>query len=165
MRYSLIPLTAVFAYALTACGDRPTALESADAPTLTAADAQGPPTAADPTPFTIEGFCEFAILAENPGKEKTIALPGGRTILIFPGFEITLTNLENGRRETFSNTGTFHLRTLENGDLEFVAVGRNVVGAPGAGLDLVIGRFIMNPATGLFEPAGGRMIDLCELLA
>jgi hypothetical protein len=67
MRYSLIPLTAVFAYALTACGDRPTPLESAGAPTLRAADAQGPPTATDPTPFTLEGFCEFAILDENTG--------------------------------------------------------------------------------------------------
>jgi hypothetical protein len=45
-----------------------------------------------------------------------------------------------------------------------------MVGAPGSGLNLVIGRarYLLNPATGLFEPAGpsvGRVIDLCALLA
>jgi hypothetical protein len=65
-------------------------------------------------------FCDFAIRDEGSQKEKTIELPGGRTLLIFPGAVATLTNLSNGNQETFRIPGSFHITTQANGNVEIV---------------------------------------------
>ena len=60
--------------------------------------------------------------------------------------------------------------TLESGELQLVVTGRNLLGAPGGGLTLTIGRLtlVLDEGSGLFLPVGeatGRVIDLCPLLA
>ena len=165
-------IAAAFVCTAAACDDRSWPIESGDAaaPPLNAANG-GPPTPADPTPFLAEGFCPFDVLVEaTDGKLKTITLPGGRTIITAPGYEITLTNLDNQRQKTFSATGAFHYETLESGEIQLVVTGRNLLGAPGGGLTLTIGRLtlVLDEGSGLFLPVGeatGRVIDLCALLA
>ena len=172
MRRSLVFLrsSAAFAGAIAlGCTDRPSPVESTDPAPLRVTAAQAPPTPVDPTPFPIEGFCAFDIQAEASGKAKTVVLPGGRVIALSPGLSWTLTNLDSGRRKTFVITGAFHLSTLESGLPQLVVTGRNILGAPGAGLSLVIGRevLVLDPESQLFLPVGeprGRVIDLCELL-
>jgi hypothetical protein len=132
--------------------------------------AQARPTEVDPTPFPLNGFCAFNIQGEASGKAKTVVLPGGRFIGLSPGYTWTLTNLDTGRRETFVITGAFHFSTLESGAVQLVVTGRNILGAPGGGLSLVIGRetLVFDPVSQLFLPVGearGRVIDLCEFLA
>jgi hypothetical protein len=156
--------------ALTACGDRPSPVEPVSmAPPIAVAAAQGRPTDVDETPFTVE-FCAFPILVELSGKAKTIALPGGRTILTSPGLTVTLTNLDNENQEKLGITDALHQRTLENGDVETVATGRSALFAPIVpGLVLVVGRFsfVLDEEGNLVQPleGTGRQIDICELLA
>jgi hypothetical protein len=62
-------------------------------------------------------FCDFALRTEGTEKEETLELPGGRTLLIFPGAIATWMN-------------PFHVSTLENGDTELVFTGRNIIAQP-----------------------------------
>ena len=174
MRYSFFFLrtTAALASAFAlGCTDRPSPVEPTHvAPQHSVSAAQAPPTEVDPTPFLLEGFCAFDLQGEASGKAKTVVLPGGRVIALSPGLTWTLTNLDTGRRETFVITGAFHFSTLESGVPQLVATGRNILGAPGAGLSLVSGRavFVFDPESQLFLPVSeprGRVIDLCEFLA
>jgi hypothetical protein len=164
------------AFALTACGDRPSPAEPVGtAPSSRAAEAQGPPTDIDPTPFLITrelfgpGACEFAVLATQGGKQKAIELPGERTIFIFPANTITLTNVLNGNQATYVITGSFHQTTLANGDVVTVATGRNALLDPEAGFVIAIGDFsyVFDAAGNLIQPlqGTGQQIDVCEVLA
>ena len=115
-------------------------------------------------------FCDFAFRVEQSGKTKTIELPGGRTISIFPGVEWTITNLDNENQQTFRIPGSFHTSTLENGNVEVVATGRNILGDPVEHfLVLVIGRwsFTVDPLGNVVQPlqGTGQRVDICELLA
>jgi hypothetical protein len=171
MRLSLLVPTAVLVWASTACGDRPSPAEPVGAAPSKATMAQGRPTDVDQTPFEIPAgvFCDFALRVEPSGKVKTIELPGGRTIFISPGFAWTFTNLDTGKREAFRIPGSFHQTILENGDVETVVTGRNILGDPIAGLVLAIGRFsfVFDAEGNLIQPlqGTGRLIDICEVMA
>ena len=165
---------AVLVCALPACSERPSSLEPASvAPPIATAAAQGPPIEVDQTPFTVTTFCDFPIEVVLSGKAKRIDLPGGRTILTAPGLTVTLTNLDNGNRETLNITGAEHQRTLENGDVEHVLTGRGAVFDPFIpgfqGFVLLIGRFsfVVDAQGNLVQPlqGTGQRIDICELLA
>jgi hypothetical protein len=166
---------AVLVCTLTACGDRPSPAETVGVATARAAEAQGPPTDIDETPFLINrelfgpGACAFDVLAQQSGKQKQIVLPGGRTLFIFPGNTITLTNPANGKQETFVITGSFHQTVLENGDVVTVATGRNALLDPEAGFVIAIGDFsyVFDAAGNLIQPlqGTGQRINICELLA
>ena len=152
------------------CTDQPSPIEPIDAAPPRVSAAQAPPTKVDPTPFLLEGFCAFNIEGVAAGKAKTVVLPGGRAIALSPGLTWTLTNLDTGHNETFVITGAFHFSTLESGAVQLVVTGRNILGAPGGGLSLVIGRqvLVFDPESQLFLPVGeahGRVVDLCQFLA
>ena len=131
---------------------------------------QGPPTEFEDT-FTIEGICAFPVLVEVSGKTKTIELPGGRTLFTFPGEVGTLTNLDDpAKHETLSITGAFHQTILENGDVEFVATGRNLLIGfdPVDSFVITFGRFsiVFDSDFNIIQPlsGNGRVIDVCKLL-
>jgi hypothetical protein len=157
--------------AVAACSDGSSPAEPVSVAPLGARAAQNRPTDVDPTPFEIPAgvFCDFAFRVEPDGKAKAVELPGERMIFLSPGLTWTITNLDNLNQETFRIPGAFHVDTLENGDLETVATGRNILGDPVAGLVLAIGRFsfVFDAGGNLIQPlqGTGRLIDLCELLA
>ena len=173
MRLTAPPLMRVLAGALacavTACSDRPSPAEPVGAAPVRAT-AQLRPTEVDPTPFEIPAgvFCEFAFRVEPDGKAKAIELPGERMIFLSPGLTWTITNLDNLNQETFRIPGAFHVDTLENGAVETVATGRNILGDPVAGLVLAMGRFsfVFDAGGNLIQPlqGTGRLLDICELL-
>jgi hypothetical protein len=104
------------------------------------------------------------------GKMKTIELPAGRTIFIFPGLTAALTNVDQPEHQvTLGVTGTFHQTVLENGDVETVVTGRNLLFDPEAGFVLAIGRFsfVVDEQGNLVQPLSGtgQLIDVCELLS
>ncbi len=140
-------------------------------PAATSAVAQqGPPTNVDDS-FPIEGICAFPVLVELSGKAKTIELPGGSTLFTSPKLTATFTNLDNlSHRETLGITGSIRQTVLENGEVELVFTGRNLVIGfdPVAGFVITVGRFstafdadfnVTQPLSG-----NGRLIDVCELL-
>ena len=116
-------------------------------------------------------FCAFAVLLEGSEKEKTIELPGDRTLLIFPGAKYTLTNLSNGNQVTFPFPGTIQVTTLENGNVELVFRGPNLIGQPFEPRFLVrtVGTFtyVFDSQGNLVQPlqGSGQLIDLCALLS
>jgi hypothetical protein len=152
------------------CNDAPAPLEIAGVASLKAT-AAGRPTEVDPTPFEIPAgvFCDFAFRVEPAGKAKALALPGERMIFLSPGLTWTMTNLDNLRQVTFRIPGAFHVETLENGDVETVVTGRNILGDPVAGLVLAVGRFsfVFDASGNLIQPlqGTGRLVDICGLLA
>jgi hypothetical protein len=115
------------------------------------------------------GRCDFPIRFEASGKGKELELPGGRFISTFPGLTLTLTNLNNGHRETFNVTGSIHQTTLANGDVQFVSTGRSIFGDPEAGFVLGIGNFsyVFDKNGNLVQPLSGegQMSDICKALA
>lgn len=169
--FAVIPT--VLIYALTACSDRPSLVgPTAAAPPLAIAAARGAPTPVDETPFTVD-YCGFPIDVVLSGKGKMISLPGDRTILTSPGLTATLTNPANNKQEAIVITGSFHVRTLKDGNVETVVTGRNILFSdqvPGLpGLVLAIGRFswIVDGGNSLVQDlqGTGQLIDLCALLA
>jgi hypothetical protein len=182
MRISLFALTAVLVWPLTACSDGASPVESDSDGISTVevgsvaaarASAGGRPIDATYTFDIEEGlFCDFAIRVEGAEKQKTISLPGDRTLLIFPGAVTTYTNLSNGTQETFRIPGSFHITTLENGDVEVVFTGRNIIGQPlpfePRFLVLAIGTFtfVTNSQGDIVQQlqGSGQLIDICELL-
>ena len=166
MRY--LTLTALLVGAVTACRDRPSPVEpvAAMAPIGIAA-AQARPEPVDDSFET--DVCGFTLLVDLGGKFKPIELGRGRTILIFPGSTATLTNPDNGKTETLSNTGTFHFNTLPNGNVEQVLTGRNTVEDSELGLLLTIGTFsyVYDAAFNIVQPlqGKGRTIDLCDVMS
>jgi hypothetical protein len=138
------------------------------APNATIA-APNPPTPVDETPFSFPG-CEFSVLIELSGKAKTIELSGERTIFTSPGLNVTLTNEDNPENQvTLNITGAFHQTVRENGDVETVVTGRNLVFDPEAGFVLAIGRFsfVFDAEGNLVQPlqGTGQLIDVCNLLS
>jgi hypothetical protein len=131
--------------------------------------AQGPPTNVDDT-FTVDGICAFPVLVELKGKSKTIDLPGGRAIFTSPRLTATLTNLDRpANHETFGVTGAFHQTVLQNGDVESVVTGRNLlIGFDPEGFVISIGRFrfVLDANGNIVEPLSGRgqLIDICAVL-
>jgi hypothetical protein len=135
--------------------------------------AQGPPEDVEYT-VKLSDFgpllCAFDVLFEVSGKAGVIALPGGGFILTSPALRATLTNLTSGESVTLSITGAFHNTTLENGNVQTVYTGRNILGDPLEGLVLLIGEFtgVADRDTGrLVQPleGNGQQIDLCALLS
>ncbi len=125
------------------------------------------------TPFPAEGLCDFPVLTELTGKTKTIELPNGSFLVTAPAQRVTLTNLEEpDSRASFGITGTARVKVLENGDELVVGRGRSLLGLPGEGLFLTIGRvtYTVTPTGGPFVDitileSKGRVIDLCARLA
>ena len=134
--------------------------------------------AAPPIPpgtYTVEGACDFPVLIEATGKFGIKDLPGGRVIVLKPGFRATLTNLEDPTNKvSYVASGVWHQR--ENfgpggGDV-VVATGRNLLVDPGLGIFLTIGRytFISDASDPIFAnitqlEGHGRIIDVCARLA
>jgi hypothetical protein len=143
---------------------------SAVAPKTTAVTQQGPPTDVVES-FPIEGICAFPVLVELNGKAKSIELPGGSTLFTSPQLTATFTNLNNPlRRETLGITGAIREAVLENGDVELVFTGRNlIIGLdPTADFVVTIGRFSVafDEDFNITQPLSGegQMINVCQLL-
>jgi len=90
--------------------------------------------------------------------------------LIFPGLSVTLTNLDHPENQvTLSITGSFHNTTLDNGNVQTVFTGRNLIFDPEAGFVLAIGNFtsVFDAKGAVVEPLSGKgqLIDVCGLLA
>jgi hypothetical protein len=134
-----------------------------------------PPEPTDSTPI-IGDFCGFETSIVVTGKEKVIEKGGGLSYYISPGQKATVTNTETGENVTVNITGSFRDQVQENGDIQSVLRGRNLIFGPGIdGILLTIGR-----ATATFtapteqEPDGtatitsgpqGRLVNLCDQLA
>jgi hypothetical protein len=111
------------------------------------------------------------VLVELNGKAKTIELPGGGALFTSPQLTATFTNLDNpSRRETLGITGAIGQTVLENGDVELLFTGRNLIIGfdPVAGFVVTIGRVslafdadfnVTQPLSG-----NGQLIDVCGLL-
>ena len=132
--------------------------------------AAAPPDPVDPTPFTLEGICDFPVEAELSGKGKVMQLPGDRTLVTSPGLRVTLTNLdEPSNQVSYVITGSFLLRPLGDGTELGIARGRNIIFGPDMGMFLTIGRFTFigfPDGTAVLQPGGnGRLTDVCAQLA
>jgi hypothetical protein len=137
---------------------------------IAVAVAQEPPTEADGT-FTVKKgrLCEFPVRFEVSGTTKMIESPGGGVIFIFPGLTATLTNVDNPEnQETLSVTGSFHDTVLENGNVERVFTGRNLLFFPEVGFVLAVGEFsiVFDQKGKVVQPLSGegQLIDVCALL-
>jgi hypothetical protein len=118
----------------------------------------------------LPGHCSFPMQVEISGKSKTIGQGNGDTISIFPNSSVTVTNLANEEQATFNVTGSNHLSTLENGNVQTVMTGRNFALDPVAGTFVSMGHFIFvndpTNTTNVVPVSGtGRMIDVCALLS
>ena len=166
MRY--LGLAGLLVTAATACSDRSSPLEPLRtiAPTRTGAAQVVPEPVNDN--FTTD-VCGFTVLVHAGGKIKPIALPGDRLSVIFPAAVSTFTNPGNGKTETLSMTGTFHIAFLPDGGVEQVMTGRNIFADPELGLLLIIGnfRFIVDGEGNVVQPlhGTGQTIDLCAILS
>jgi hypothetical protein len=134
-----------------------------------------PPEPVDPTPV-VGTFCDFETSIVVSGKQKAIEKGDGVVILTAPAEHATVTNTATGESVTVNITGSFRDQVQENGDIQSVLRGRNLIFGPGIdGILLTIGR-----ATATFtapteqEPFGtvsltsgpqGRLINLCDQLA
>ena len=134
-----------------------------------------PPEPVDPTPI-VGTFCDFETSIVVSGKQKVIEKGDGLFLLIGPGQKATVTNTETGESVTVNIAGSFRDEVQENGDVQSVLRGRNLIFGGGIeGLLLTIGR-----ATATFtmpteqEPEGtatitsgpqGRLVNLCDQLA
>ena len=119
---------------------------------------------------TYPGACDFPMEVTVSGKTKTVEQGNGDTISIFPNYSVTATNLANGEQATFNVTGSNHLSTLENGNVQTVMTGRNFALDPVAGTFVSMGHFtfVNDPTntTNLVPVSGtGRTIDVCALLS
>ena len=117
--------------------------------------------------------CDFDLGYLVTGKTKTITKHDGETIVIAPGQNATLTNIESGETVTYNVTGVlFGSAPDQNDVVYYVMTGRNV-GFDPAGTFLNIGRFTfaLDTTTGELHPivepqAGkGQAIDICEVLS
>ena len=117
--------------------------------------------------------CDFDLGYLVTGKTKTITSPDGGAIVIAPGQNATLTNLESGEEVTYNVTGvTFASAPDQDDVVYFVITGRNAAFDP-AGTFLNIGRFTfaIDTTTGELHPivqtqeGKGQAIDICEVLS
>lgn len=114
--------------------------------------------------------CDFPIDIHLTGKTKTIEQPGDRVLVIAPGQEIVVVNVEDpSKRVTLGITGAFHTTTEPNGTVRTKATGRNALFDPIAGFVLAIGNFsyAFDANGNLIEPLNGkgRVLDICEMVA
>src|SRR5215203_1664970 len=129
-------------------------------------------------PGDFPGTCSFPVLVEASGEIKTIELPNGTTLFVFPGLEATLTNtLPGGTSETYSVTGANRVLPPDEDDIQVTEVtGRNLLIDPDAGFVVASGNFSFafdtqgTPETEddvLVQPleGEGQLIDVCEALA
>jgi hypothetical protein len=174
-RFLFLPSGALLSALVFGCTDQPTTpVAPPELGSIDGASASAGGRPIDVT-FTVDlpagEFCAFAVRIEGSEKEKTIELPGDRTLLIFPGAIYTLTNLSNGNQVTFPFPGTIQVTTLENGDVELVSRGPNLIGQPFEPRFLVrtIGTFtqVFDSQGNLVQPlqGSGQLIDLCALLS
>jgi hypothetical protein len=138
-----------------------------------------PPQPVDETPFVLPPLgdpnalpaaCEFPVSIEAAGKQKAIELPGERMIFVFPGYFVTLTNVDDPTKQvTLNVTGSLHQTVLKNGDVETVMTGRNLAGDPEAGFVLAEGHFsfVFDAEGNLIQPLAGegQLTDVCGLLS
>jgi hypothetical protein len=174
-RFLFLPSGALLSALVFGCADQPTTPGAPPEPgSIAAARASAGGRPIDVT-FTEDhpagAFCDFAFRIEGSEKEKTIELPGDRTLLIFPGAIATITNLSNGNQETFRIPGAIHITTLENGDVEIVFTGPNLIGQPFEPRFLVIAigtfTYVFDSQGNLVQPlqGSGQLIDVCALLS
>src|SRR5215212_4770 len=121
-------------------------------------------------PGDFPGTCSFPVLVEATGEGKTIELPNGTTLFVFPGLDVTLTNPETGTSETYSVTGANRvLPPDEEGVVVTEVTGRNLLIDPEAGFVVASGNFsfAFDAEGNLVQPleGEGRLIDVCEALA
>ena len=114
--------------------------------------------------------CEFPIDIHLTGKTKTIEQPGDRVLVIAPGQEIVVTNVDDPSKQvTLNITGSFHTTTEADGTVRTKATGRNALFDPIAGFVLAIGNFnyAFDANGNLIEPLNGkgRVLDICEMVA
>jgi hypothetical protein len=163
--------TAMLGCALVACSDRQSPVEPAM--TVPALQRGGPPTQVEPGQVVDEAssaICGFTVLVEITGKVKDIALPGGRTISIFPGDKVTFTNGNTGTAVTLNGTGPFQINPLPDGGTEFVFTGNNLVIDTDVGfLVATRGRFtiVVGADGSIVQPfeGSGQRTDICALIA
>lgn len=169
----MVLATTLIASALTACaGDKP-------APTGPGAGAvsfdlggQGGAPGDGSLPLTLDphasAACGFDVLVQYDGKIKTLNLPGGRVIQIFPQFTATFVNGATGNAVTLNATGVFHVNPLPDGSVELVFTGNNFTVQNDAVFQWLRGRFsVVLDAQGQevrgFDGVGDR-VDVCALL-
>jgi hypothetical protein len=117
--------------------------------------------------FTDRKACDFPVRFEVSGSQKTIVLPGDRTILISPDTTVTLTNLEQPHnQETVVVTAPEHRTPLRDGKTLLEITGRILSWPP---LELLVGRqtFLENRQGRIIEmlSSEGQVIDMCDRLA
>ena len=165
--------TALIANALTACaGDQPAPTgPGAGALSLQRGGQGGAPDDGS-VPLTLDPHastaCGFDVLVQYDGKIKTLNLPGGRVIQIFPQFTATFVNGATGTAVTLNATGVFHVNPLPDGNVELVFTGNNFTVQNDAVFQWLRGRFtVVLDAQGQevrgFDGVGHR-VDVCALL-
>jgi hypothetical protein len=173
-RFLLLPSGALLSVLVFGCADQPTTPSAPQASgSIAAASASAGGRPIDVT-FSNElpagEFCAFAVLLEGSEKDKTIELPGDRTLSIFAGANYTLTNLSNGNQVSFAFPGSILVTPLENGGVELVFRGPNLLGGLGEPfLVRALGTFsiVFDSQGNLVQPlqGSGQLIDLCALLS
>jgi hypothetical protein len=137
-RFLSLPSDVLLSALILACVDQPTApAVSLEPGSIAAARANAGRRPIDAT-FSFDvpagDVCDFGLHFDATEKERTIELPGDRTLQIFPGALWTVTSVSNGNQETFRIPGSFHTTTLANGNVKTVFTGRNLGFDPVAGL-------------------------------
>jgi hypothetical protein len=113
--------------------------------------------------------CGFDVFFKYDGKIKTLNLPGGRVIQIFPQFTATFVNGATGVAVTLPATGVLHVNPLPDGSVELVFTGNNFTVQNDAVFQWLRGRFtVVLDAQGqevrAFDGVGHR-VDVCALLS
>jgi hypothetical protein len=173
-RFVLRPAGALFSALVFGCADQPTAPGAP--PELGSIAGASASAGGRPIDVTFSNelpageFCAFAVLVEGSEKDKTIELPGGRTLSIFAGANYTLTNLSNGNQVSFAFPGSILVTPLENGGVELVFRGPNLLGGLGEPfLVRALGTFsiVFDAQGNLVQPlqGSGQLVDLCALLS
>jgi hypothetical protein len=114
-------------------------------------------------------YCpDFPVRVEGKGKVNVIDLPNGDTLWKYPGYRVTLTNLDTGKQETYVSTGTYRTTKLKGGEWLFVTMGQNVIYSPSIGILVLKGQFtfVEDGDENFTQPQGnGSIIKACEQLA
>jgi hypothetical protein len=172
-RFLSLPSDVLLSALILACVDQPTApAVSLEPGSIAAARANAGGRPIDAT-FSFDvpagDVCDFGLHFDATEKERTIELPGDRTLQIFPGALWTVTSVSNGNQETFRIPGSFHTTTLANGNVKTVLTGRNLGFDPVPGFVLMMGTFsiVFDAEGNLIQPlqGSGQLIDVCSLLS
>jgi hypothetical protein len=125
-------------------------------------------------PLVLSESQDFPLEFALSGKSKEIDLPDDRVIIVSPGLEATLTNLDDPSNSlTLNITGSFHQTTLEDGSVLTEFDGRNLLADPfiddgEPGLVLAIGHFsfIVDNQGNLVQPleGQGQVVNVIDLL-